>query len=232
MLCLIISLTMAIVGIIIVWIGINTSNWPHTEGTISSYQIQKEGDTTWISYYNFYRAYLTISYTVGGVSLTKEKKTSEIYRTTRSGTPGANFGIFKYYSREEVDDLTRKRYPLGTKISVFYSPKNPEKSIIDPRVKVSYMLIPVLSFFFLWLEFDQFKTIPPNSIILFFSGGLIILIFFSIFGLYFLEKRLRMSIKVTGSITETVKYCPKCFKEITISAEYCRNCGAVFVLEI
>lgn len=99
--------------------GISSRNWPHVKGEILASGIaidNYEGKS--------YQCQVSYSYKVGN-SKYVGKKISLF-----------DFGSgFKMLAKSHL-----KKYPKGRKVSIYYSPQNVNLAILEPGVKISYIL--------------------------------------------------------------------------------------------
>ncbi len=135
----------------VVWrskLASESRNWPTTEGTITSSFIfvsstSKRGNSA-------SSAHTYFKYTINDVDYG-----SEDIEYPLCG------GLFRDNGDTQLDLYSSKRkrvdkYPAGTKVDVFYNPKKPEKSVLEPGPANSFAsssaLLSILSFLFLYWE--------------------------------------------------------------------------------
>jgi hypothetical protein len=126
-------------------------SWPSVEGEITTSEEEKVGSHYRVSL----KPKINYSYSVNG----------EIYRSGR-----IKIGAQSISSTDRSwVERTLKRYPLGKKLTVYYNPKLPLKTVLEPGLNLriySFVLIGLVFYAFSWLHFllkDQFYTLHNNK---------------------------------------------------------------------
>ncbi|MBT3287897.1 MAG: DUF3592 domain-containing protein [Victivallales bacterium] len=105
--------------------------WPMSEGAITSSEVKKStnrrtsGGRTYRTS-TTYRADVKYSYSIDGKSHVGDRVAFGDYG---SSTPSRARGIVA-------------KYPLGTKVDVFYDPSSPNESVLEPGMKIQALFLP------------------------------------------------------------------------------------------
>lgn len=130
-------------SVALIWAGINgyvksekSKSWPSTQGTVTiSYaaqEVRESGDERLL----YYVSQLSYDYKIGDL----------VHRGDESGLL-----ISEYNTREEAETAAEK-YPVGSRITVYYNPDNTYESILEiGALKQNSGTLLGIGFFFLFL---------------------------------------------------------------------------------
>jgi hypothetical protein len=159
---LIVPLAFSLIGLIFTVIGLilykkakRTSNWQATYGTILLSEIKKSTGSSFktgtnqsnYNYSNIYTPEICYSYNV----------LSQEYNSNKIGV----FGSLGTSSSVRAFNITKK-YPVNSRVTVYYNPDNPKDSVLEQGVKsenivflvigVALLVIPLIVVYFLTLH--------------------------------------------------------------------------------
>ena len=105
--------------------GLASRNWPTTDGIITSSliqlnRVQHPNGFIVTSPIPTYSPSISFEYSVG-----VKKYSSKTYTLTLGPV---------FFDAKSVENITRK-YPIGSHVKVFYNPKNPKISLLEPGLK-------------------------------------------------------------------------------------------------
>ncbi len=105
-------------------------SWPETIGTVSESTIKQGSNVLGSSDEDgesspVFTAEISYSYQVGGAEYASKR---------------VAFGGSRSYSKRESAEKEAVRYPEGTRLPVYYDPKNPKEAVLDRTVKGSNMV--------------------------------------------------------------------------------------------
>ena len=113
---LVVGIGVSILGVQTTQKSIASDNWPQTQGTIITSDIETHKTHTKHGYSYTYGPEIVYTYSVNGQSYTANKVS---YSTGSSSDVS--------YAQKIVNT-----YPVGTQIPVFYNPENPTEAVLEP----------------------------------------------------------------------------------------------------
>ena len=120
-----VGLLVTVIGIgFIIWGGMvvmearSATNWPETQGTITSSRVIHTTSTSQTNKSKwYYRAEIKYGYEVDGLEYVSDR---------------LDFGTYKHKYKSEVYPTgTKNRYPVGKSVTVYYDPIDPEQAVLD-----------------------------------------------------------------------------------------------------
>lgn len=125
-------------------LGLKGKSWPNTYGKITQSQITKVKRSETGSVFSHYRTVIQYEYIVDDVS----------YKSQTLSFPDQAWQILNrgLRSRQSAKKLQTK-YPINQSIEVYYNPKNPKQSILEPTIAdknliLTLIIILVMGLFF------------------------------------------------------------------------------------
>lgn len=143
---LLVGIGLLIGGGFVLDMALKSKEWPSVQGMVTRSEVQRSYSSSSGSSHSslMYSALVTYDYQVNGEKITGDNITFGTYSS--SSPKGAN--------------QTVKRYPLGEPVKVYYNPKDPWNSVLEPGAgAVSYILLGIGGVFFL-LGVVLFLTLP------------------------------------------------------------------------
>lgn len=135
---IIITLSFLVIGLILLLFSIyyylkakKSVNWPTTEGTILTSNVLKEtSNTSDNNRSTLYKAEICYSYNVMAQKYLSDKISfMPTYSTTSS----------------KLAYVETTKYPVNTKVFIYYNPANPKEAVIEPGVKNSHIIFLLFS---------------------------------------------------------------------------------------
>lgn len=216
---IIISLLLTLVGIYVVALNVYIKpQWPVVNGTIISCKVKK--NFMEVNDQPRYHVVIFISYSVGGSSYEVKKS---------SGRDASSYSL-------------KRKYSEGKKIALHYNPRNPKQIALEPDVRWSYGIFPVITF--LILNLSDFSTNPTflGIPLVFLEGIVELVIIFNVLilivgAIYSFQDRTRTweeetEKKVPPIIPKKSRFtstdyptCHHCGTEMAKEAIFCTKCG-------
>ncbi|MEM7115806.1 MAG: DUF3592 domain-containing protein [Chloroflexota bacterium] len=128
----------------IVLLGLKSKSWPNTYGKITQSQIIKAKRSETGSFLTHYRTVIQYEYIVGDVS----------YKSQTLSFPDQAWQILNRGLRSlRVAKTLQTKYPMNQSIEVYYNPKNPRQSVLEPIIADKNFILLLIIFLVMGMLF-------------------------------------------------------------------------------